>query len=129
MEIAVSLLEGQQLKASFDKHELISDQSIAVGGNEAMPEPFDYFIASMPLCTAFYIRQFCLHRDINTDGIKVSQTTEQIGDDKYKKRFSISIELPDDFPDKYRKALLAAANACTVKKVIQAQPEFEVNIV
>ncbi len=130
MKIDITMLEGQQLKASFGKHEIISDQSVNAGGKEEYPEPFDYFLASMPLCAAFYIRKFCESRDISTEGIKISQENENIDpENKYKKKLTVSIELPDDFPQKYKKALLAAANTCTVKKVIQAAPEFEVNLV
>ena len=39
-----------------------------------------------------------------------------------------SVEGPEGFPEKYKKALLAAANTCTVKKVIQAMPEFDIQI-
>jgi len=134
MKIEVNMLEGQQLKASFGDHEIISDQSINVGGSAAYPEPFDYFLASMPLCAAFYIRQFCLSRDISTEGIKVIQNNENVLDaqgestDKYKKKMAISVELPESFPKKYKKALIASANTCTVKKVIQAMPEFDITI-
>ena len=82
----------------------------------------------MPLCAAFYIRRFCQQRDISTEGISLSQSHDAIGDNGYKKRFSISVELPDSFPKKYRKAVIAAANTCTVKKVIQAAPEFKINL-
>ncbi len=130
MKIEVSLLQGQQLQAQFGEHTIVSDQSIAAGGNEEYPEPFDYFLASMPLCAAFYIRKFCQQRDICTDGIKVVQDNENIDEaNKYKKKFTVKVELPDDFPDKYKKALVASANTCTVKKVIQAVPEFEISIV
>lgn len=128
MKIEVSMLEGQQLKASFGDHEVISDQSNAAGGKEEYPEPFDYFLASMPLCAAFYIRKFCQQRDICTDGIKVIQENSNIGEDKYQKKFSISVVLPTSFPQKYKKALIASANTCTVKKVVQAMPEFEISI-
>ncbi|MBL4908684.1 MAG: OsmC family protein [Alteromonadaceae bacterium] len=130
MNVEITMLEGQQLKASFGDHEIISDQSVAAGGKAEYPEPFDYFLASMPLCAAFYIRKFCDSRDISTDGIKISQTNENIdSENKYKKKLSVSIELPESFPKKYHKALLAAANTCTVKRVVQAAPEFEVKIV
>lgn len=128
MKIEVDLLEGQKLQASFGHHKVISDQSEKAGGNEEYPEPFDYFLASMPLCAAFYIRKFCEQRDISTDGIKVIQNNENVGEDKYKKRFSIQVTLPESFPQKYRKALIASANTCTVKKVIQAVPEFDIVI-
>jgi ribosomal protein S12 methylthiotransferase accessory factor len=130
MKIDITMLDGQQLKASFGKYEIISDQSSAAGGKEEYPEPFDYFLASMPLCAAFYIRKFCESRNISTDGIKISQENITIDpDNKYKKKLIVSVELPASFPEKYKKALLAAANTCTVKKVIQAAPEFEVKVV
>lgn len=128
MNIEISLLEGQKLQASFGKHQIISDQSVAVGGDQAYPEPFDYFLASMPLCAGFYIRKFCESRGISTEGITLTQEHATIGEDKYQKRFEISVVLPAGFPDKYKKALLAAANTCTVKKVIQAMPEFNIKI-
>ena len=129
MNIEITMLDGQQLKASFGEHAIISDQSVEAGGKAEYPEPFDYFLASMPLCAAFYIRKFCDSRDISTDGIKISQANENTDpEDHYKKKLILSVELPDSFPKKYHKALLAAANTCTVKRVVQAAPEFEVKI-
>lgn len=128
MKIEVSLLEGQKLQASFNGHQIISDQSVSAGGDAAHPEPFDYFLASMPLCAAFYIRKFCESRDISTAGISLFQEHSTVGEDKYQKRFAITVTLPAGFPEKYKKALLAAANTCTVKKVIQAMPEFDIQI-
>jgi len=129
MRIEVNLLAGQQLKASFGEHEIISDQSVNAGGKAEHPEPFDYFLASMPLCAAFYMRKFCQQRDISTEGLKVVQNNENIGEDHYKKKITLEVTIPEDFPTKYKKALLAAANTCTVKKVVQAMPEFEISIV
>ncbi len=130
MKIEVHLLEGQQLQASFGEHQITSDQSISAGGKAEHPEPFDYFLASMTLCAAFYMRKFCQQRDISTDGLKVVQNNENIfEDDDYKKKFTFEVTLPDGFPKKYNKAILAAANTCKVKKVIQAMPEFDIAIV
>ena len=130
MRIEVNLLEGQQLQASFGEHQITSDQGLSVGGNAEHPEPFDYFLASMPLCAAFYMRRFCQQRDICTDGLKVVQQNENISEgDNYKKKMTLEVTLPEGFPKKYNKAILAAANTCTVKKVIQAMPEFEIAIV
>ena len=129
MKIEVSFLEGQKLKANFGKFEVISDQAECVGGNEEFPEPMDYFMASMPLCAAFYIRTFCAKRDIPTDGISIVQNDSKDEENKFKRTFSIDVKLPEDFPEKYKKALVASANSCTVKKVIQNAPDFEINLV
>lgn len=128
MEIKVELLEGQKLKAKFGKHEVISDQNISLDQLGDYPEPYDYFLVSMVLCAAFYVRQFCASRDIPTKGLILSQENSRSEEDKYKQTFNIVVKLPDNFPQKYRKAVLAAASSCTVKKVIQALPEFEVSI-
>ena len=125
MEISVAMLDGQKLSAKFGDHEVISDQSLAAGGNAEHPEPFDYFLVSMVLCAGFYARKFCQQRDISTQGMSLKQNNENVDEDG-KKLFSIEITLPDGFPDKYKKALVAAVNTCTVKKVIQAVPEFSV---
>jgi len=77
------------------------------------------------LCAGFYARKFCQQRDISTQGMSLKQNNENVDEDG-KKLFSIEITLPDGFPDKYKKALVAAVNTCTVKKVIQAVPEFSV---
>jgi len=130
MKIEVNLLEGQQLQASFGEHNITSDQSMSAGGKAEHPEPFEYFLASMPLCAAFYMRKFCQQRDISTEGLKVVQHNENVSeDDHYKKKISLEVTLPEGFPKKYNKAIMAAANTCTVKKVIQAMPEFDIAIV
>lgn len=125
MEISVSLLDGQKQSAKFGDLEVISDQSIAAGGGAEHPEPFDYFLVSMVLCAGFYARKFCEQRDISKEGMTLTQNNENV-DENGKKLFSIEINLPDGFPQKYKKALIAAVNTCTVKKVIQAAPEFSV---
>ena len=119
------MLEGQKQSAKFGDLEVISDQSVNAGGNAEHPEPFDYFLVSMVLCAGFYARKFCEQRDISTQGMTLTQNNENV-DDNGKKLFSIEINLPEGFPDKYKKALIAAVNTCTVKKVIQAVPEFSV---
>jgi len=125
MEISVSMLEGQKQSAKFGDLEVISDQSVNAGGNAEHPEPFDYFLVSMVLCAGFYARKFCEQRDISTQGMTLTQNNENV-DDNGKKLFAIEINLPEGFPEKYKKALIAAVNTCTVKKVIQSVPEFSV---
>jgi len=40
---------------------------------------------------------------------------------------TIDIHLPADFPEKYKKAVVASANKCTVKRHILNAPEFKIN--
>ena len=66
---------------------------------------------------------------IIVQGIKLTQTQSTIDEDKYYKRFVIPISLHAGSPDKYKELFLAAANTCNIKKLIQAMPESNVQIV
>ncbi|MCV2885158.1 OsmC family protein [Aestuariibacter sp. AA17] len=128
MKIEVSLSDGQKLEAKFGDFVVTSDQNKTVGGDESHPEPFDYFLVSLPLCAGFFARKFCEERGISTEGLKITQSHTSDEADKYKKHFVLDVALPPTFPEKYKKAIIAAVNTCSVKRVIQAQPEFEVNV-
>jgi ribosomal protein S12 methylthiotransferase accessory factor len=41
-------------------------------------------------------------------------------------RVSIDIQLPPDFPEKYRLPLMRAAEQCAVKKHLESPPQIEV---
>jgi ribosomal protein S12 methylthiotransferase accessory factor len=40
--------------------------------------------------------------------------------------FKLNIQLPSGFPEKYKEAVINAAELCMVKKTINNQPEFQV---
>lgn len=41
-------------------------------------------------------------------------------------KIGLEILLPPDFPEKYKNAVINAADLCSVKKLIQNPPEFDV---
>jgi len=51
---------------------------------------------------------------------------DKSADSKLYGSVKITIRLPADFPEKYRDAVVKAAESCTVKKHIQTPPRFEV---
>ncbi|MEI6079674.1 MAG: osmotically inducible protein OsmC, partial [bacterium] len=64
-------------------------------------------------------------RNIPVDEIKIR---EKIIKDPSSGKFTIrtNVKLPASFPEKYRDALVKAAEGCTVKKIVQSCPEFEI---
>ena len=128
MHIDVELGEGLKVDARFGEFVVESDQAKNSGGEGSSPEPFDYFLASMALCAGYYVRSFCQKRDIPTTGIRITQEDSRDSENPMQRKISINIELPEEFPTKYRKAVAMAAKGCSVKKVIEQGPEFEVNI-
>jgi ribosomal protein S12 methylthiotransferase accessory factor len=124
MEIKVNFLDKLRLEAKFDDFTVIADQSIRYKGDGSAPGPFDYFLASSALCAAYFVKLYCDARGISTENIRLSQNNIVDPENRYRQIFKIQIELPADISAKDRQGILRSIDRCTVKKVVQAGPEF-----
>jgi len=129
MEINVNFLENLRLEAKFDDFTVVTDQPIRYKGDGSAPSPFDYFLASSALCAAYFVRVYCLARDIPTENIRLSQNNIVDPENRYNQIFKISVELPEDISEKDRQGILRSIDRCTVKKVVQTGPTFEIETV
>lgn len=129
MEITVSFLDNLRLEAKFDDFTITTDQPIRYKGDGTAPSPFDYFLASSALCAAYFVKLYCLSRDIPTDDIRVSQNNIIDPENRYNQTFQIQVELPSSISERDRLGILRSADRCTVKKVIQQDPEFKIDAV
>ncbi len=117
---------GRKVNAEYRGFTIGTDQSEDNGGEGSAPEPFMLFLASLGTCAGVYVYSFCQRRGIPTDGIRIVQKHHKREDAKGIGKISLEIEVPEEFPAKYRHALAEAVNLCAVKKQIQNAPEFEV---
>ncbi|MES2017266.1 MAG: OsmC domain/YcaO domain-containing protein [Pseudomonadota bacterium] len=124
MEIKVNFLDKLRLEAKFDDFTVIADQPIRYKGDGSAPGPFDYFLASSALCAAYFVKLYCDTRNIPTENIRLSQNNIVDPENRYQQIFKIQVELPADISDKDRLGILRSIDRCTVKKVVQAGPEF-----
>ncbi|AOS96538.1 Ribosomal protein S12 methylthiotransferase accessory factor YcaO [Microbulbifer aggregans] len=129
MEINVNFLDNLRLEAKFDDFTVITDQPIRYKGDGSAPSPFDYFLASSALCAAYFVRVYCLARDIPTDNIRLSQNNIVDPENRYNQIFKIQVELPEDISEKDRQGILRSIDRCTVKKVVQTGPDFQIETV
>ncbi|WP_028672413.1 OsmC domain/YcaO domain-containing protein [Saccharospirillum impatiens] len=126
MEINVNFLDNLRLEAKFDDFSVITDQPIRYKGDGSAPSPFDYFLASSALCAAYFVRVYCLARNIPTHNIRLSQNNIVDPNNRYNQIFKIQVELPEDLSEKHRTGILRSIDRCTVKKVVQTGPMFEI---
>jgi len=124
MEIKVNFLDKLRLEAKFDDFTVVADQPIRYKGDGSAPGPFDYFLASSALCAAYFVKLYCVTRNIPTDNIRLSQNNIVDPENRYKQIFKIQVELPAELSAKDRQGILRSIERCTVKKVVQAGPEF-----
>ena len=126
MEIRVNFLNNLRLEAKFDDFTITTDQPIRYKGDGTAPSPFDYFLASSALCAAYFAKVYCLSRNIPTDDIQVSQNNILDPENRYNQTFQIHVELPSSISERDRAGILRSIDRCTVKKVIQQSPTFNI---
>ncbi|WP_338849128.1 OsmC domain/YcaO domain-containing protein [Massilia sp. W12] len=124
MEIKVNFLDKLRLEAKFDDFTVIADQPIRYKGDGSAPGPFDYFLVSSAMCAAYFVKLYCNTRDISTENIRLSHNNIVDPENRYKQTFKIQVELPPDISEKDRIGILRSIERCTVKKVVQAGPDF-----
>lgn len=126
MEMQIHFPGGKRVTSTYKGFTVETDQPPSEGGEGAAPEPYDLFLSSIGTCAGVYIVYFCESRDIPTDGISMTLGFERNDQTHMMERIDIAIQLPPDFPEKYRQAVVRAADMCTVKRNLMTPPEIRV---
>ena len=129
MEIEVFFEEGAKVNACIGKHVVKTDQKERGGGEDSAPAPFDYFLTSLATCAGIYVKVFCDKRGIDSSMIRILQKHRFDPQSRKLVGIGLDIILPDEFPEKYREAVIKAADQCAVKRVLKDPPAIEVRTV
>ena len=124
----ISLPGGKKVDANYKGFTIKTDQSKKEGGDGSAPEPFSFFLSSIGTCTGLYVLSFCQKRNISTNDIKMILKTVKNEKTKMIDKIFIEIQAPKTFPDNYKKAVIKAANLCTVKKHLDKPPKIEISL-
>ncbi|HOP61337.1 MAG TPA: osmotically inducible protein OsmC, partial [Candidatus Saccharicenans sp.] len=63
------------------------------------------------------------------EGIYLTMSTERSPESRLVKNIKLEIHLPESFPDKYREAVVKAADQCAVKAHLEQPPSIEIRAV
>jgi putative redox protein len=126
MTIEISFDGNKKISARMGDQVIRTDQPVKAGGEGTAPSPFDMFLTSVGTCAGFYVKTFCDQRGISTDHIKIYQHLSWNQETKLFDKIDIEIDIPADFPENYREAMLRTAELCTVKKHLMHPPEITV---
>jgi ribosomal protein S12 methylthiotransferase accessory factor len=126
MEMVIDFPGGARVDAHFGAYTVETDQMPMGGGEGSAPTPFAIFLSSIGACAGIYVLGFCKQRGLPSDGIRIVQrahtdpVTRMIG------KIDLEIQVPEDFPEKYRASLVRSAELCAVKKHLERPPDFDV---
>jgi ribosomal protein S12 methylthiotransferase accessory factor len=125
-EFVIDFPGGARVDAHFGPYTVMTDQPPSGGGQGSAPAPFSLFLASIGTCAGIYVLGFCRQRGLPTDGIRIVQSMEPDPLTRMIGKISLEIQLPQDFPEKYKEAVIRSAEQCAVKKHLENPPKFAV---
>jgi ribosomal protein S12 methylthiotransferase accessory factor len=129
MEVIIDFPGGARVDARFGAFVVHTDQPPYGGGEGSAPTPFATFLASIGACAGLYVLSFCQRRGISSDGLRLIQRLDIDSTTGLVRTIHMEIVLPNGFPERYRQAVIHAAEQCAIKKHFERPPAFEIHTV
>ena len=123
MKLKVKFPGDKRVDAEYGPFTIMTNQ------DGTAPPPFALFLASIGTCAGIYVKNFCDQRGISTEGLEIEQNMNFDPITRMIKRVTLNIQIPEDFPEKYKDAVIRAADQCAVKKHILKAPHFQINTI
>jgi uncharacterized OsmC-like protein len=112
------------------KHRLVADEPVSAGGGDAGPDPYDYLLASLGVCTSmtvgFYTRRNHLplekitvslwHSRIHAKDCEECETKEGMVD-----RIDVEVELTGPLSTQQHAKLMEIAGKCPVHRTLTSE--------
>lgn len=119
---------GKKVTADFGGFLIMTDQPAAEGGAGSAPSPFDLFLASIGTCTGYYVLSFCQKNNLPTENMRLNASITRNQETHHVENIHVEIRVPKEFPEKYKNAVIKAAESCTVKKHLEHPPMIHVTV-
>ena len=128
-EIKIEFGEGKKLSAVNDDFRIDADMPVNEGGEGSAPDPMQLFLASLGTCAAHYTRKFCETRSLSLEGLELKLRYQYNDEGTQISKFTYELTIPENFPEKYKAALLRALDLCPIKKLLLNPPSYQLEIV
>jgi uncharacterized OsmC-like protein len=125
--IQVTHQDGDRYTVRIRGHELVTDQPVEAGGDDAGPTPTELFVAGLAACVAFYAGRF-LRR--HTDSSVSVACTYDMSEDRPARVIAVrmSVDVPTALRDDVREGLRRAVEHCTVHNSLRTPPDVHISV-
>jgi putative redox protein len=112
------------------KHQLVADEPVSAGGGDAGPDPYDYLLTSLGVCTSMTVGFYARRKQIPLEDITVSlwhsrihakdceecETKEGMVD-----RIDVEVKLTGALSAEQHAALMDIASKCPVHRTLTSE--------
>lgn len=122
-------VNGHKVHAVVNEYVIKTDQPVSYGADNSAPSPFLTFLGAIGTCSGWFLLRFLEARNLPLDGVLVTMTTKMDPDTHLIPEVKFTVTLPAEFPEKYRKPMIAAMHQCAVTRHLQHPPKFVTDVV
>jgi uncharacterized OsmC-like protein len=122
--------ENFQQEIIAGKHQLVADEPISVGGGDTGPDPYDYLLAALGVCTSMTIGLYARRNHLPLENITVSLWHSRIHatdceecetKDGMVDRIDVEVELTGALSAEQRAKLMEIAAKCPVHRTLTSE--------
>lgn len=119
-----------QQEITAGKHRLIADEPVSAGGGDAGPDPYDYLLASLGVCTSMTVGFYARRNKWPLENVKVSLWHSRIHArdchecetrDGMVDRIDVEVELTGSLTAEQYAKLMDVAAKCPVHKTLTSE--------
>jgi uncharacterized OsmC-like protein len=112
------------------KHNLVADEPAAAGGSDAGPDPYDYLLTALGVCTSMTVGLYARRKQIPLENIKISLSHSRIYAQDCEEcetkegmldRIDVEVELTGSLSAEQHAKLMEIAGKCPVHRTLTSE--------
>jgi uncharacterized OsmC-like protein len=122
--------DGFQQDVVVGKHSLVADEPVSAGGGDAGPDPYDYLLTALGVCTSMTVGLYARRKQFPLENITVSLRHSRIyandceeceTKDGMLDRIDVEVELTGSLSAEQHAKLMEIAEKCPVHRTLTSE--------
>jgi uncharacterized OsmC-like protein len=112
------------------KHSLVADEPLSAGGDDAGPDPYDYLLTALGVCTSMTVGLYARRKQIPLEDVTVSLRHSRIyakdceeceTEEGMLDRIDVDVELTGALREEQRAKLMEIAAKCPIHRTLTSE--------